>query len=127
MTDFWSLYFGLFRATPLHAFRPLVCDECGKRLGFRKGWFHCVGDVFDLCKRDYELLGDEDKKDATYKRVLQKDDLAGDLTMYAPELHRQALREEAIVRFKEVGLAYKVSMLKCSLYSGFYVPNVLGH
>ena len=58
-----------------------MCDECGKRLGFRKGWFHCVGDVFDLCKRDYELLGDEDKKDATYKRVLQKDDLAGDLTV----------------------------------------------
>ena len=94
-----------------------MCDECGKRLGFRKGWFHCVGDVFDLCKRHYELLGDEDKKDATYKHVLQKDDLAGDLTMYAPELHRQALREEAIVRFKEVGLAYKVPILKSSLYS----------
>jgi hypothetical protein len=75
--------------------------------------------VFDLCKRDYELLGDEDKKDATYKRVLQKDDLAGDLTMYVPELNRQALREEAIVRFKEVGLAYKVYILKSSLYSGF--------
>ena len=37
--------------------------------------------MFDLCKRDYELLGDEDKN-ATYKRVLQKDDLlAGDLTV----------------------------------------------
>jgi hypothetical protein len=85
---------------------PLVCDVSGVKLGFQKGWYHFVGDVYDLCHDEYEILDEADKK--MYQLILKQEDLADDLFTYAPELQRQEKRDKAIIKFKEVGLAYKV-------------------
>ena len=85
--------------------RPLVCDECGKQLGFGKGWMHRVGDTYDLCHEDYDS---READDSTYTAITKKEDLGEDLRVYAPEMRRHALRQEAILKFKHVGLAWRV-------------------
>ena len=67
----------------------------------------CAGEVYDLCKSDYDCL-DDSEKGSGYQQILKREDLGEDLHLYASELHRQALRDDAVKKFGEVGLAYKV-------------------
>ena len=84
-----------------------MCDACSARVKMGAGWYHRMGEIYDLCA-DCHMQVPDAEREKQFAKIDQIEDLGVDKDTYAAELEKQHIRDHATKTFKRVAFAYRV-------------------